>query len=72
MTVVIATMLELPVSTTHCQIGAVTAVGVAAFGYGKIQWKLLGKIVASWVLTLPFAGLLSAILLAILRAAIET
>uniref|UniRef100_A0A7S1UC45 Phosphate transporter n=2 Tax=Phaeomonas parva TaxID=124430 RepID=A0A7S1UC45_9STRA len=65
--VVLATWLELPVSTTHCQIGAVTFVGLAAFGADKVKWSTLGQIVISWVLTLPFSGLLAAALAAMFR-----
>mmetsp|Transcript_4877 Transcript_4877/g.10218 ORF Transcript_4877/g.10218 Transcript_4877/m.10218 type:complete len:543 (+) Transcript_4877:19-1647(+) len=63
-TVVIATLLELPVSTTHCQIGAVTFVGLTAFGKDKVEWRLLGQIVLSWIITIPFAAMLSAVLTA--------
>ena len=70
-TVVIATLLQLPVSTTHCQIGAVTAVGMAAFGTGSVDFKLLCKIVMSWVLTLPFAAVIAILFLVIVRAGIS-
>eukprot|EP01025_Chloroclados_australasicus_P049067 TRINITY_DN5576_c0_g1_i1.p1 TRINITY_DN5576_c0_g1~~TRINITY_DN5576_c0_g1_i1.p1 ORF type:complete len:598 (-),score=56.99 TRINITY_DN5576_c0_g1_i1:323-2116(-) len=63
-TVVIATSLPfaLPVSTTHCQVGAVVFVGMYAEGIRKVNWGLFGKIALSWVLTLPFAGLIAAYL----------
>lgn len=60
-TVVIATLLDFPVSTTHCQIGAVAFVGFAAFGTEKVEWKLLGQILVSWIITIPFAAIVSAI-----------
>jgi sodium-dependent phosphate transporter len=56
LTVVIGTVLELPVSSTHCQVGAVFCVGLAADGYGKVAWGMLSKIALCWVITLPFAG----------------
>jgi solute carrier family 20 (sodium-dependent phosphate transporter) len=62
--VVLATILGLPVSTTHCQVGAVVFVGWTAFGRKHVQWSMLGRIALTWVLTLPVAGLLSAALLA--------
>jgi sodium-dependent phosphate transporter len=62
--VVLATVLGLPVSTTHCQVGAVVFVGWTAFGRKHVQWRLLSRIVVTWVLTLPVAGGLSAAILA--------
>lgn len=70
--VVVATWFGVPVSTTHCQIGAVVFVGLAAFGPAKVSWGMLGKIALSWVLTVPFAGLFAAALMAIFRETIRT
>ena len=70
LTVVLATVLEMPVSTTHCQVGAVVFVGAAAFGPGSVRWGLFGRIVLTWVLTLPIAGLTAAAVTAALRPAI--
>ncbi|KAJ8599720.1 hypothetical protein CTAYLR_004758 [Chrysophaeum taylorii] len=69
-TVVVATVLEMPVSTTHCQIGAVTAIGAVSLGVDKVNWSELGKIVVSWILTLPFAGMLAAVLMLMFRPAL--
>ena len=38
LTVVLASVMEMPVSTTHCQVGAVVFVGAAAFGPSKVRW----------------------------------
>lgn len=60
--VLIATVLGLPVSTTHCQIGAVAAVGMASFGPREVSWGLIVVIVCTWVLVIPLsAGLAAAI-----------
>mmetsp|Transcript_15503 Transcript_15503/g.29439 ORF Transcript_15503/g.29439 Transcript_15503/m.29439 type:complete len:279 (-) Transcript_15503:276-1112(-) len=69
--VVIATLLKFPVSTTHCQIGAVVAVGCASVGYKKVSFGVIGQIVLSWIITLPFAGLFAAMMLAIIESGIE-
>uniref|UniRef100_A0A7S2Z1M4 Phosphate transporter n=1 Tax=Chloropicon laureae TaxID=464258 RepID=A0A7S2Z1M4_9CHLO len=69
-TVIIATTISMPVSTTHCQVGGVVAVGLSAFGPKKVAWGLFGKIFATWVLTLPFSGGLAAAFTAALRPAI--
>jgi len=60
MSVVIATALEFPVSTTHCQIGALFFVGLASSGAKGVSFSLLGLIFLGWVLTLPSSGLISA------------
>ncbi len=48
MTVVTASFLGIPVSTTQCIVGAVTAVGLVG-GRQSIDWFFLLKICASWV-----------------------
>ena len=44
--------------------------GAAAFGPKKVAWGLFGRIVLTWVLTLPIAGLTAAALTAAFRPAI--
>jgi solute carrier family 20 (sodium-dependent phosphate transporter) len=61
--VVVATVLGLPVSTTHCQVGAVIFVGWTAFGRRHVKWSMLGWIALTWLVTLPLSGGLAAILL---------
>ncbi len=58
-TVVLASRTGLPVSTTHIAVGAVIGVGFAR-GIGAIDLRLVGKIVVSWVITLPVAGVMAA------------
>ena len=69
--VLIATLCGWPISSTHCQVGAVVAVGCAAMGTKEVQWGMLGRIALSWVLTLPFAFAIAAALSAILREAVR-
>lgn len=54
--VVFATMLGMPVSTTHCVVGAVVFIGLTQFGLKGVAWGLVGKIGLSWIVTLPIAG----------------
>lgn len=68
LSVVLASFLGLPVSTTQCAVGSV--VGVALMnprGYKTVKWSLFGNIVLSWFCTLPIAGGLSAVLYLIAR-----
>ena len=57
-TVLVASKLGLPISTTHTLVGAVIGVGLAR-GFAHLDWKVLRDILASWFITLPFTGLLT-------------
>ena len=59
-TVVFASTLGLPISTTHTLVGAVLGVGLAR-GMGALNFKMVGQIFASWVVTLPAGAGLSII-----------
>jgi len=58
-TVVIASRLGLPVSTTHIIVGAVLGVGLAR-GIAAIDLRVVMGIVTSWVVTLPIGATLAA------------
>ena len=47
--------LAVPVSTTHTLVGAVVGVGLAG-GAKAVDFRVFGKIVASWLASLPAAG----------------
>jgi PiT family inorganic phosphate transporter len=57
-TIVLASRLGIPVSTTHILVGAVLGVGLAR-GIGALDLRVVGNIVLSWVATLPLAAVLS-------------
>jgi len=57
--VLFATVLGLPISSSCVLVGAVMGVGMTS-GENP-NWAIFGKIVATWVATLPAAGLVSAI-----------
>ncbi len=57
-TVVIASGTGLPISTTHTLVGAVIGVGLAK-GIGAINLSVVGKIILSWIVTLPVGAGLS-------------
>lgn len=54
-TVLAASNLGLPVSTTHAAVGGVVGVGLAR-GFKAVDFGVLGRIVAYWVLTVPIAA----------------
>jgi PiT family inorganic phosphate transporter len=58
LTIVLASRLGIPVSTTHILVGSVLGVGLAR-GIGALDLRVVGRIMVSWVATLPIAALLS-------------
>lgn len=64
LTVVIASQLNMPVSTTHTLVGAVIGIGLVE-GVGSINIKSVQTIVMSWIITLPAGALLAVLFLEI-------
>ncbi|NVJ93370.1 MAG: inorganic phosphate transporter [Methylocystaceae bacterium] len=56
--VMLASVMGLPVSSTHILIGAVLGVGLVN---KNANWQLMKPIALAWVITLPAAAILSAI-----------
>ncbi|XP_076361319.1 sodium-dependent phosphate transporter 2-like isoform X2 [Tachypleus tridentatus] len=63
-TVLLASKVGVPISTTHCKVGSVVFVGWVRTRTG-VDWSLFRNIVLAWVLTLPLTGGLSAMFMAI-------
>ena len=59
-TVVAASGIGLPVSTTHTLVGAILGVGMAR-GIAALNLRVIGSIFSSWVITLPAGAALSII-----------
>ena len=55
-----ATHLGVPVSTTHTITGAIIGVG-SIRRLSAVRWGVAGRIVWAWVLTIPAAGLIAAL-----------
>jgi inorganic phosphate transporter, PiT family len=66
-TIVIASGTGLPISTTHTLVGAVLGVGIAR-GIEAIDLRVVGRIFASWLITVPAGALLAIVFFYILRA----
>ena len=63
----LATYLRAPVSTTHSIVGAVLGAGAAAAGLAAVNWPVVGKITASWMISPIMGGVIAAILLAFIK-----
>lgn len=66
-TVLGASKLGLPISTTHTLVGAVIGVGLAR-GFAHLDLKVLRDILASWFITLPFTAILTVVIYKALQA----
>lgn len=58
-TVVMATRLSLPVSTTQCIVGATMGVALCNGDYRALNWRMVAWCYSGWILTLPIAGIIS-------------
>ena len=65
-TVLVASKLGLPVSTTHAAVGGVMGVGIAR-GIEAVNFRIILRIVLYWVLTVPAAAVTSMVLYTILQ-----
>ncbi|OON19782.1 phosphate transporter family protein, partial [Opisthorchis viverrini] len=69
MTVLFASKLGLPISTTHCQVGSVVAVGRFR-SRDNVDWRIFRNVIIAWVVTVPAACGISALLMYLLSFAI--
>lgn len=66
-TIVLASRLGLPISTTQTLVGGVMGVGLAQ-GVKALDLSILGRIAASWIITVPVGALLAIIFFYVFRA----
>ena len=66
-TVLVASTMGLPISTTHTLVGGVIGVGFAQ-GIGALNISVVKNIVGSWLATVPVAMAVSAALFVAVRA----
>ncbi len=62
----IATSMGVPVSTTHVITGAISGVG-SANRLSAVRWGITLNIVVAWVLTIPAAAIISALLFSVIK-----
>ncbi|NXF93562.1 S20A1 protein, partial [Eubucco bourcierii] len=69
LTVVIASNVGLPISTTHCKVGSVVSVGWLR-SRKAVDWRLFRNIFVAWFVTVPISGLISAAIMALFNFAL--
>lgn len=65
-TVLIASSLGLPVSTSHALVGGVIGIGVVQNLKG-VRWQTIKSIILAWVITIPIAAVSGALLFTLMR-----
>jgi PiT family inorganic phosphate transporter len=66
LSILLATELNLPVSTTHATAGAITGVG-SIQRFKAVRWGLATDIMWAWVLTIPASALVGWLSLTVMR-----
>ena len=66
----LATIIGAPVSTTHAIVDGVLGAGVAAAGFGVVDWAVMGRIAASWVISPLMGALIAVAFLTLIKALI--
>ncbi|KAK9792695.1 hypothetical protein WJX73_003429 [Symbiochloris irregularis] len=67
LSVILASVVGMPVSSTHCQIGSIVAVGVLESGASNVHWGVFRNIVIAWLVTVPLSAGVAGVLLLALR-----
>ena len=70
LSILLATQLHLPVSTTHATAGAISGVG-SIQRFKAVRWGLATDIVWAWVLTIPASALVGWLALTVMRAFVQ-
>lgn len=70
LTIIWATILGIPVSTTHTITGAIIGVG-SIKGFSAVRWGVAKNILWAWVLTIPLSAIFAMITYEVIKFAIS-
>ncbi|CAK7903291.1 phosphate permease Pho89p [[Candida] anglica] len=65
-TVVMATQLAIPVSTTQCAVGSTVFVGLCNKDLRAVNWRMVIWCYLGWMVTLPVAGIIAGVVCGII------
>ncbi len=68
MTVLGASLINIPVSTTHCKVGSVVFTGRIR-SKESVDWSLFRNIIIAWIVTVPVTGSIAAACQVVLKIA---
>ncbi len=60
-TVLFASKVGIPVSTTHCAVGAIIMVGMCKSSTEGVSWSKFRSIAMAWLVTLPVSAAIAAL-----------
>lgn len=66
----LATFVGAPVSTTHSLVGGILGAGVAASGFGVVNWGVLKNIALSWIISPVMGGVIAVVFLMVIKKTI--
>lgn len=66
----LATWIGAPVSSTHAVVGGVVGAGIAAAGFGAVNWPQMAMIAASWVISPVLGSIVAALFLWFIKSRI--
>ncbi len=64
-TILLASRIGLPVSTSHALVGSVIGIGLISTNQ-EVRWSTIKSVVLAWVITLPVAAVLGAVIFSLL------
>ena len=66
-TILLASRLSLPVSTSHALVGGVVGIGMVRGGR-QVHWQTVKSVILAWVVTLPAAAVIGAISFTVIKS----